>query len=213
MPRYYPAFLDLREKVAVVVGGGEVAERKVELLLSCRAAVKLISSTLTPGLTRLRNERAIRVELRPFQSGDCAGAFLVFACTDDPVVNARVAKEAQEIHALVNVADTPTLCDFYAPSVVSRGDLLIAISTGGASPALAKRLRQEIEQRVGPEYEELVRLCEEVRKEVHALVSDPQQRQRIFEQFLDSDVLELIRNGNRAGITALIERLLSQPSS
>lgn len=213
MPRYYPAFLDLREKVAVVVGGGEVAERKVELLLSCRAAVKLISPTLTPGLTRLRNERAIQVELRPFRSGDCAEAFLVFACTDDPVVNARVAKEAQEAHALVNVADTPALCDFIAPSVVARGDLLIAISTGGASPSLAKRLRQEIEQRVGPEYEEFVQLCEDVRKQVHTQVSDPQHRQRIFEQFMESNVLDLIRDNDQGGITALIQRLLSHPSS
>ncbi|HLC40279.1 MAG TPA: bifunctional precorrin-2 dehydrogenase/sirohydrochlorin ferrochelatase, partial [Methylomirabilota bacterium] len=171
MPRYYPAFLDLHEKLVVVVGGGEVAERKVELLLSCRAAVKVISPILTPRLTRLRGERAIQVELRPFQPDDCAGAFLVFACTDDPAVNERVAKEAQQTRALVNVADMPPLCDFIAPSVVSRGDLLIAISTGGASPALAKRLRREIEQHVGPEYEELARLCEDVRKQVQARVS------------------------------------------
>jgi precorrin-2 dehydrogenase/sirohydrochlorin ferrochelatase len=208
MPRYYPAFLDLRQKSVVVVGGGEVAERKIELLLSCGANVRLISPTLTPGLERFVDTRSLTVEHRPFQSGDCAGAVLVFACTDDPDVNAAVAKEAGEAHAPVNVADDPSLCDFIAPSVVSRGDLLIAISTGGASPALAKRLRQEIERTVGPEYEELVAVLEDLRKRVHARVHDPGRRQEMFERFLDSDALELIRKGDRSALADLIRRLL-----
>lgn len=212
MPRYYPAFLDLRDRSVVVVGGGEVAERKVELLLSCGANVRLISPTLTTGLEHLVETRSLTVERRPFQPGDCARAVLVFACADDSDVNSAVAKEAGEAHAPVNVADDPSLCDFIAPSVVSRGDLLIAISTGGASPALAKRLRREIERTVGPEYEELVSVLEDLRKRVHARVHDPGRRQEIFERFLDSDALDLIRNGDRAGLTTLIQRLLNATS-
>ena len=208
MPRYYPAFLDLRQRSIVVVGGGEVAERKVELLLSCGANVRLISPTLTPGLERLAEARSLVIERRPFQPGDCAGAVLAFACTDDPDVNSAVAKDAGKAHAPVNVADDPSRCDFIAPSVVSRGDLLIAISTGGASPALAKRLRQEIERTVGPEYEELISVLEDLRNRVHARVHDPGRRQEIFERFLDSDALDLIRRGDREGLAALTARLV-----
>jgi precorrin-2 dehydrogenase/sirohydrochlorin ferrochelatase len=208
MPRYYPAFLDLRGKLAVVVGGGEVAERRVDLLLSCGAIVKLISPSLTPALTRLFETNAIQVECRAFRSGDCDGAFLVLACTDDPDVNAVVAEQGEKAQALVNVADNPAICDFIVPSIVARGDLLVAISTGGASPALAKRLRREIERLAGPEYEELVSVLSDLRERVQAVIADPQRRQEIFERFLDSNVLDLIRKGDKPGIDTLIQRLL-----
>jgi precorrin-2 dehydrogenase/sirohydrochlorin ferrochelatase len=209
MPRYYPAFLDLRGKLAVVVGGGEVAERKVELLLSCGARVRVVSPQVTPALSRLG--RSIEIIPRSYQAGDLEGAVLVFAATDDPAINAAVAREARQRSTLVNVADAPDFCDFIVPSLISRGDLQIAISTGGASPALARRLRRELEEVIGPEYEELVALLESVRERVLREVADPARRRAIFDRLVNGDLLDLLRRGDRDAVKARAEALIHDP--
>lgn len=206
MPRYYPAFLDLRGKLAVVVGGGDVALRKVKLLLSCGASVRLVSPRVTASLTRLGS--SLDLISRAYRAADLDGAVIVFATTDDPAVNGEVAREARARGILVNVADAPALCDFIVPSVVSRGDLQIAISTGGASPALARHLRQELERVVGPEYAELVALLESVRERVLAEIADPERRRAVFDQIVHSDLLALIRSGNRSAIQARVEAIV-----
>jgi precorrin-2 dehydrogenase/sirohydrochlorin ferrochelatase len=208
MPRYYPAFLDLRGKLAVVVGGGEVAVRKVELLLSCGARVRLVSPGATESPSRL-GPSVERVS-RPYRPTDLDGAFVVFAATDDPAVNGEVASEARARGILVNVADAPPLCDFLVPSVVSRGDLQIAISTGGASPALARHLREELERAIGPEYAELVALLEAVRERVLAEIADPDRRRAVFDRLVRSDLLALIRNGDRSAIQARVESIVRE---
>lgn len=207
MPRYYPAFLDLRGKWALVVGGGAVALRKVQLLLSCGARVRLVSPRVTPPVSRLRS--SIDLIARPWEAADLDGVWIAFAATDDRDVNARVAREARARGILVNVADTPSLCDFIVPSVVNRGDLQIAISTGGASPALARRLRQEIERMVGPEYAELVALLESVRERIQAEIPEPERRRAVFDQLIESDLLALIRKGDRSAIQARVEAIVS----
>ena len=207
MPRHYPAFLNLRDKLAVVVGGGEVAERKVDLLLSCGARVRVVSPRVTPGLSRFG--QSVEIVNRPYRAEDLEGALLVFAATDDPAANVAVAGEARERGALANVADAPDFCDFIVPSLVSRGDLQIAISTGGASPALAKRLRRELERAVGPEYEELAELLGSVRERVLREVMDPDRRRAIFDQLAGGDLLDLLRRGDRDAALARIEALIS----
>jgi len=206
MARYYPAFLDLRGRVALVVGGGAVALRKVQSLLSCGARVRLVSPRVIASLSRLRS--SIDLVTRPWETADLDGVWIAFAATDDPAVNARVAREARARGILVNVADTPALCDFIVPSVVNRGALQIAVSTGGASPALARRLRQEIERLVGPEYAELATILESVRARIRAEVPDPERRRAIFDRLVDGELLALIRKGDRPAVQARVEAIV-----
>ena len=148
--RYYPIFLNLGGRRAVVVGGGKVAARKVRKLLEAGARVRVISPRLTPGLARLADQKKIGVTRRRYRKGDiAAGAhrdapFLVFAATDDPAAQRAVRRDAPAVGALVNVADDPVVCDFIVPASVTRGNLHVAISTGGTNPALAKWLRQRL---------------------------------------------------------------------
>ncbi|MBI4216967.1 MAG: bifunctional precorrin-2 dehydrogenase/sirohydrochlorin ferrochelatase [Chloroflexi bacterium] len=163
---YYPAFLDLQGRRGIVVGGGVVAERKARSLLEAGALVTVIAPKLCPGLQRLARDGGIVAHQREYRPGDLQGAFLVMAATDEPTVNEAVSQEAQEQGILANVADNPRLCSFIVPSVVRRGDLLVAISTGGRSPALAKRLRVELEARFPAGYEHLLALISAVRDEL-----------------------------------------------
>ena len=148
----YPIFLDLSGRRCVVVGGGEVASRKARKLLQARAEVVVISPEITPGLESI----AVEVHRRPYKKGDLEGAYLAFTATDSREVNAGVAREAKERHIPVNVADRPSECDFALPSTLRRGRLQVAVSTGGASPALGRRIKDELEEVFGPEWAGLV---------------------------------------------------------
>src|SRR6185436_6151151 len=130
---YYPAFLDLRGRKCLVVGGGAIAERKAESLLECGARVRVVTREATSGLTELARSGSIELDLRGFASEDLSGVFLVIAATDDPAVQARIGGEAKERDLLVNVVDDPANCTFIVPAVARRGELSIAISTGGRS--------------------------------------------------------------------------------
>jgi len=157
----YPVFLDLRGRRCVVVGGGKVAGRKARNLVRAGALVSVISPETEPGLESLVS----RVERRGYETGDLAGAVLAFAATDSREVNAAVAREAKERGIPVNVADNPSEGDFALPSTLRRGGLQVAVSTGGASPALARRIRTELEERFGPEWAGVVEQLERARRE------------------------------------------------
>ena len=148
----YPIFLDLSGRRCVVVGGGEVASRKARKLLQARAEVVVISPEIKAELESV----AVEIHRRPYKEGDLDGAYLAFAATDSREVNAAVAREAKERGIPVNVADEPSEGDFAAPSVLRRGGLQVAVSTGGASPALARRIKDELEESFGPEWAGLV---------------------------------------------------------
>jgi precorrin-2 dehydrogenase/sirohydrochlorin ferrochelatase len=148
----YPIFLDLSGRRCVVVGGGEVANRKARKLLQARAEVVVISPELRPELESVATE----IHRRPYEAGDLEGACLAFAATDAREVNAAVADEAEERGIPVNVADRPSEGDFALPSVLRRGRLQVAVSTGGASPTLARRIRGELEETFGPEWAGIV---------------------------------------------------------
>jgi siroheme synthase-like protein len=166
MSSYYPIFLNLKGRRCIVVGGGSVAERKTRMLLEHQASVTVISPTLSIGLRHLAEQGAIQTIIRNYQAGDVDEAFLVIAATDDPCINTAIADQRRKQKALVNVVDDPESSDFIVPALVRRGDVTIAISTAGKSPALARKIRAELEKSFGAEYASLVSLINEVRSEL-----------------------------------------------
>ena len=166
MSDYYPIMLKLRGKRCVVVGGGEVAERKVQAMLECGASVCVVSPELSEGLRALADEGQIEVTARRYRRGDLKGAVLAVAAVDDPEVNKRVFREGERRGVPVNVVDDPENSSFIVPSILRRGDLLIAVSTSGRSPALARKIRQDLEESYGAEYAALVLLISEVRSDL-----------------------------------------------
>ncbi len=190
--------VDLRGRRCLVVGGGEVAQRKVEGLLGFGAEVVVVSPSLTPRLEELAVQGRIVVYRRTYQEGDVKGAFLAIGATDDRETNARLAKEAQVEKVPVNVADDPELSTYLAPSIVRRGDLVIATSTGGVSPALAKRIREELEARYGEEYGDLLEALKKLRERAQREIADFKRRKELLTALVRLDSLELFRRDRLA---------------
>jgi len=165
-PSYYPIFLNIRGKKCVVIGGGQVALRKVKALLDAGADVRVVSPNLCPELNRLAEAGEIAVEKKLYQHGDLKGALVVVAATDEHNINLEVVKEANETGIIVNVVDDPVNSDFIAPSCLRRGDITVAVSTAGRSPALARKIRTRLEEHLGDEYASLALLIDEVRMEI-----------------------------------------------
>jgi siroheme synthase-like protein len=210
VPRYYPIFLNIRGKRCVVVGGGAVALRKVKALLEHEASVKVISPELCPELSQLAKSRAIQVLQRNYNGRDLQGVFIAIAATDDDEINNKVAEEARAKGVLVNVVDDSEHSDFIVPSQLRRGDITIAVSTAGKSPALARKIRTRLEKDFGTEYASLALLVDEVRSELKG------QGIKIngygWQEAIDLDVLiELLRAGQnekaKATLLANLERL------
>ncbi|HEX6203695.1 MAG TPA: bifunctional precorrin-2 dehydrogenase/sirohydrochlorin ferrochelatase [Thermoanaerobaculia bacterium] len=191
---YYPVFLDLRGRRVTVVGGGAEAERRVLDLLAAGARVRVVAPVVTPALGMLARS-GLEHRARRFRGGDLAGSFLAIAERDAPRVEA-VWREAERRHIPLNVVDDPPRCSFLAPAVVRRGDLAVAVSTGGRAPALAVRLRQELERRLGPEHGRFLELAGRLRQPLAAHVPDFARRREIWSRLVDSDVLDLLAAGN-----------------
>ncbi len=192
---YYPAFLDLSGRLCLVVGGGTVAQRKAEALLEAGALVTVVSPRLTKGLKALAEDGAISAMVRRYRRGDLRQAVLVVAATNNPTVNQSVAADASRRGILVNVVDEPALCSFIVPAVVKRGDLVLAISTGGKSPAVAKRLRRDLESWLDSGPAQLLGLAAEVRQELRAHGQRPSPRR--WQSALDNHLMALVREGKR----------------
>lgn len=206
--RYYPIFLDVQARPCLVVGGGEVAERKVHALLQAGGQVTVISPTLTPPLQTWEAERRIAVRLRPYEPGDLNGFALVFAATDDDALQRRIAAEAHEAGILVNVVDRPALCSFIVPALVSRGDLTVAISTSGASPAFARKIRQTLERQFGEEYALVLQVLARVRELVSNDLRSSEERQRLFTALVESSLLDYVRQRRVDQVDALLQRIV-----
>ncbi len=179
----------------MVVGGGSVAERKTISLLEAGADVTIVSPDLTPKLLDLSQSGKIDHIKKTFEEKDLSGEFIVIAATNSPEVNVRIARACKSRHVLVNVAVPPEESSFIVPSVVDRGELLIAVSTSGVSPALAKKIRRELEARYGPEYDAFLNVLAAVRVRILEEVPDEQRRKTIFQAIIDSDVIDLFRQG------------------
>ncbi len=194
---HYPINLNLNGRTCVVVGGGAVAERKVESLREYGAAVRVVSPAVTPRLAELASDGLIEHVESEYQPRHLDGAFLVIGATDDRETNRRISSDARDRAVLVNIVDDPELCTFFVPASVRRGDLIISVSTSGKSPAMARRLREEIETCYGPEYGLLADLLGSLRAEIKARYDDPAERTRAYNRILDSDALSLLAEGRR----------------
>ncbi|MFV1951572.1 MAG: bifunctional precorrin-2 dehydrogenase/sirohydrochlorin ferrochelatase [Nitrospinota bacterium] len=208
MSRYYPVYLDLPGKRCIVVGGGTVAERKVGSLLKGGADVWIVSPDLSGQLKELVDQKKVRYIKERFEEGHLKDAFLVIGATDDPSINSRISREAQRKGILVNIVDLPGDCNFIVPSVVERGNMVISISTGGKSPALSKKIRKELEQRYGEEYDEFIDLMGEIREYIMSEVNDGRQRSLIFQRLVDSKIIDLLKKGRRDLAEEEVARIL-----
>jgi precorrin-2 dehydrogenase/sirohydrochlorin ferrochelatase len=210
---YFPLFLDLDGKRVVVIGGGGVAERKVRSVLECGAKVTVVAPRLTTGLRELVSRGRISHEERAYGSGDLDGLVVAFVAVDDPEVSAAAAKDAEAAGVLVNVVDRPEQCGFIVPSVLRRGLLTIAISTGGASPAWAKRIREGLEGEFGEEYARLLEAAARVRKRNLEEIPDRARRREALERLADDSLLALARSGSVEELVRKMEDRQERPGS
>jgi len=211
MSRFYPILVDLQGKRALVVGGGKVAQRKIETLLEHGASVQVVARELTATLEELRNHEEIDFLGDEFSEVFLEGAFLVFAATDDASLNRRVSQAAQQRGLLVNAVDQPADCNFIVPSVLSRGDLLIAVSSSGKSPAFARKVRVELERHFGEEYVLFLNLMGNLRKEILRLGLSQEENKSAFDELVYSDLLQTIRRKEWDAASQIIEKVLGRP--
>ena len=204
---FYIACLRLQGRRCVVVGGGDVGLEKVEGLLACDADVTLVAPDAHPALIQLALEGSIRWERRDYESSDLERCLIAIAATDDTDVNIRVFEDAETRAMLVNVVDVPPLCNFILPAIVRTGPLAVAISTAGASPALAKRMKREIGELFGEPYALLAILLNDARGWAKATLPTYQDRKRFFESIVngDPDPIELLRAGEIDAARGLIK--------
>jgi len=205
--KYYPVNLDVRDKKCLVVGGGEVGARKAETLSACGADVTVLSPVFSERCRRLEPE-GVRLSGKRYAREDLDGAFLVFAATDDSGINRAVKQDADEQNILCSIADWPDGSGFTLPAAVTRGDLLLTVSTGGKSPAVAKRIRRALEKEFGPEYETLLTLMGRIREKLLQQKRDPAAHKQQFNALLDSGLLDLIGKEDKTAIDRLLKTIL-----
>ncbi len=204
----YPIFAVIEDKPCLVVGGGAVGERKVLDLVAAGARVTVVSRTLTPELAALAAGGEIIYLPEDFREALVEGMALVMAATDDPKVNAAVSAAAQARAIWVNVADDPEHCTFIVPAQVHRGDLTLAISTGGASPALARQVREELQQHFGPEYGPYLDLLKRVRTRLLASQRAHPDNAPLFHRLVNSPLKEAVAQGDRARVLRVLDEVL-----
>jgi precorrin-2 dehydrogenase/sirohydrochlorin ferrochelatase len=205
---YYPVFLKLSQRPCLVIGGGEVAARKVDGLLRAGAQVTVIAPHVEARLRRWADDREIRYRPRAYERGDLHGNDLVIAATDDPEVNRQIATEARDCRALLNVVDEPELCTFIAPAILERGELQVAVATSGAAPALAARLRDGLCEVIGPEYAAVVRVLKGVRRRLREDGLSATDRRRILRDLATSDLPERVRSADPGAVDRLLGEIV-----
>jgi precorrin-2 dehydrogenase/sirohydrochlorin ferrochelatase len=208
--RYYPVFLNLNGRNAVVIGGGKVAERKVHSLIKTGAVVSVISPEITKNLENLRTKGLIRHVKRQYQKGDLKNAFIVIAGTSSSRINKKIARDAKQ---LINVIDEPSEGNFIAPSVVKRSPLTIAISTEGTSPAVAKFIRKEMEELYGAEFTRYLQFLRKIRKKAMHEIHDKRTRETFLKGLASEKILKAVRSKKTAQIFALIKKELLKKSA
>ena len=205
---YYPILVDPEGKKVVVVGGGTVAQRKIETLLEHGAVVHVIAQALNSALRRHVETGVVKYGGQTFKEEDLEDAFMVIAATDDPLLNRRVSNHAQQRGLLINAVDQPSDCNFIVPSVLRRGDLLIAVSTSGKSPAMARKVREMLEERFGREYEGFLNLMGFIRKEILSRGRPQGENRTMFQELVNSPILEAIRKKEWVEVASIINRIV-----
>lgn len=205
MGDYYPAFLDLKDKECVVVGGGKIAERKVSSLIGSGATIKVISPALTNNLKKYKKKGLIKHIERKYKKGDLKNAFLVIAATSDSELNKKIASEA---NYLVNVVDMPQLSNFIVPSVIKNGPLKIAISTSGSSPAMAKTIRKELQELYNKDFGKFLNFLKSLRQDLLKKISDKKKRENLFRKLASEEILKTLRkNGFKEAKNKIIKEI------
>ena len=203
---YYPIYLNLHGRRCLVIGGGAVAERKIATLLEAGAIPTIVSPAITDTIARWAKDRAVELIARHYESSDLTDYEIAFVATDDGEVNAQVFSDGRRLGVWINASDDPAHCDFILPSVLRRGDLTVAVSSGGTSPALSRTIREELELYFTEEYELLVKLAAQARAELQARgVSVPFETWR---RALSGDVRQLLMRGNVMRARAVLLREL-----
>lgn len=204
--RYFPINLDIRERSVVVIGGGEVAARKIEALREAGAQVSVYDRRPISAIRKLAASKKIRWINRPYRRGDLAEAFMVVAATDDPAVQKAILSEAVRRKILLNVVDRPEFCGFVFPAILKRGEFVVTVSTGGASPALARNVREDLEALFGPEYKTLTDLMGKLREKLPNLPN----RDKLFAEIVRSPIRTYIRRGDRGGLDRLLKSFFGE---
>ncbi len=208
--KYYPVNLNIKNRPCLVVGGGAVGTRKVNTLLVCGARVTVVSPDPTPQLKKLAAQGAIQLKERPYRSNDVEKKFLVIGATDDERLNRQISNDAERINTLCNIADRPEVCNFILPAIVRRGDLVITISTSGNSPAMAKKLRLDLEKQFGDEYADFLSLMGAIREKLLSQAHEPEAHKDLFNELIDRDLIALIKANNIIKINALLLDVLGE---
>lgn len=207
----YPAFLRIDGWKCLVVGGGEVAFRKIETLLACQAVVEVSAPEVIPALKILAGEKKISLSLRRFEISDLDHQKLVICATDDRKLNREIANSAKKKGLLVNVVNDEEEGNYLVPSTLRRGPLSIAVSTDGVSPALAKKIREDLEKEFGPEYDLFLELMEKYRQKVLQSVANEEERKKLFSELAHSEILNEIRSGKpREKIELLMKEIFQK---
>ena len=206
--KYYPVFLDIKGRNCLVVGGGDVGTRKAEMLLECQASVTVISLEITEAMQKLAENQRITLVRRAYMASDLDNRFLVIGATNDEGLNQQISTEAEKRNLLCNIADRPAACNFILPAIVRQGDLVMAISTSGKSPAFAKKLRQDLELQFGKAYAVFLELMGAIRCRLLLEQHAPEQHKPLFHKIIHSDILLWIENHQSEKINALLFEVL-----
>jgi precorrin-2 dehydrogenase/sirohydrochlorin ferrochelatase len=205
---YYPVFLNLEGKQVLIVGGGKVAQRKIETLLEYGAVIQLVAKEVTPVLGKLKLEQRVNHLALEFQEAQLKDVFMVIAATDDTALNQKVSAAARDRGLLVNAVDQPADCNFIVPAVLRRGELQIAVSTSGHSPALAKKIKENLEREFGDAYELLINLMGQIRIAVLSQGLAPEANQRIFNLLADSSLLQVLAQKDWEAAAIIVNQIL-----
>jgi precorrin-2 dehydrogenase/sirohydrochlorin ferrochelatase len=208
--RYYPILLDLADKKVLVVGGGNVAQRKIETLLDHGARVEVIAQELNPAIASLVERGSVRYAGADFSETCLDKVFLVVAATSDASLNRRVSEKAQQRGLLINAVDQPSDCNFIVPSVLRRGDMVVAVSTSGKSPAFARKVREDLEGYFGDEFESFLILMGNLRELVLSLGFHQEKNKEIFENLISSRLLRSVRDRNWEEAAAVVNEILGR---
>ena len=206
--RYYPINLNIKNRNCLVVGGGGVGTRKVMMLLKCGADVTVISPEFSEKLLSLAEKGAITLKKRSYHPSDLEDMLIVFGASSNADLNRQIATDARRLNLLCNIADSPENCDFIVPSTLTRGDLTLAISTSGKSPALARKLRRQLEKEIGEEYAPFLDLMGAVRRKLLEQNHDPAAHKAIFDKLINGNLLEMIKTQNMAAVHSILRDAL-----
>ena len=206
--RYYPVNLDIQNKNCLVIGGGSVAERKIQTLIKCGAIVTAVAIKASDAIKALADLNKINLKIKKYESADLKDMFLVIGATNNNQVNCNISADAKRLKAICNIADCPKKCDFILPSIVKKGDLVISISTSGKSPALAKKLRKDLQKQFGEEYAKVLNLLGVIRKILLSRAHEPEAHKDVFENLINSRLFEAVKKKDTDAVKTIINDAL-----